>query len=208
MMRLYLFLAVFSCCAMEMEDVGFREATDSFVSQHTIIAKLDAVRDRPWYKSLIFWGPNKEYQNAKRSVIEFCQKIDRMSHPTREYIEEKEDSLSVLVQAAHQVRVEQEKKAQNLSVVSKTKITVGVITIVLALSQLGISIANTDNQCQPSYKLFSDMLVSCGGCLSGCMLINEGVKNGDSKANAGRAAHLHLLLLEKFQELNLKSKEK
>jgi hypothetical protein len=202
-MRKYLFLMVLRCAAME--EVELKDLALTPESHEYVIQKLDAMRDRPWYKSILFWKTNEEYREAKISVSQYLEKLDRLSYQSEHPVEAQTNNLDLLLKASHQVRVEQERKSHKLSGVSKTKIVVGGCTIFLSLIQ--ISLTFIEMKYSPStYKTLSDLLVSAGGCLSGVMLINDGIKNGDSKADAGRAAHLHLLILEKFQEINAKTK--
>lgn len=190
-MKHLLLLLTFSLGAME----------PSF-NKETVLEKLEAMKDRPFHKQLQFWKPNEEYLQAKLAVNDYLRELQHSSHVPVSELEQRRSSLETLIQAAHEVRVQEESKSHKLSAGSKIKIGTGANMITLSLAQIGISLATT----KESYKMTADIVVSLGGLVSGGLLVYEGLKNVDSKADAGKAAHIHLLLLEKFQEINSERK--
>jgi len=195
MMAIWLFLCLLSPC------YGM-EVSNRILTAQEVASRIEELYDRPWYKQAI--SSTKDYQDTKKLVISYLEQLQRDSHKDVRDVQ-RSGSIEVLLDAARKTSEERSRQKQSLSLSSKLKIGMGSFSFLLGLAQTINSIVFTVKEdCDSEYKATSDFVAEAGLMISSAMVVYNGVKNADAKADAGRAEHIELLLLQKFRELRSK----
>lgn len=179
------------------------EVSNRKLTAQEVASRIEELYDRPWYKQAI--SSTKDYQDTKRLVLSYLEQLQRDSLEEEHHAITKSTSIDVLLDAARKTSEERSRQKQSLSLSSKLKIGIGSFSFLLGLAQIINSIVFTVNEeCDSEYKATSDFVAGAGLMTSSAMVVYNGVKNADAKADAGRAEHIELLLLQKFRELRSK----
>jgi hypothetical protein len=182
---------------------------DGPLSPEVVARRIEAIYEgRPIYKRVL--GIDGEYGKTKKIVQSYLQQLQHESYEEGRKHAKAEayshtSSIEVLLEAARKTSDDRRKQTHALSLSSKVKISVGCATFLIGLGQLVNGVVFTAREdCDYEYKATSDFLSGIGLMSTSAMVIYNGIKNTDAKADQGRAEHIELMLLQKYKDLRSK----